>query len=324
MESGSSTQYLNSPTKRSIRRVALACIQCRSRKVRCDAAQPTCYRCQNDSKKCEYQKSRRGGRPRRPVEAPVLSMVGDLCSSTSSETFETTTNRNSSGSEIAAGTANNGSNRLDYMMGYEIILPGGTRLTKIQVDHLLAQYYTYFHVSHPCVLPRWYLQIKATTEPAISDYLWPILLYIGSIFTQSVDSIPLADAAHQVIQTGRTCSTGPSPYFIQALMLYSIAIYWNDEPERGRELLDEAINGAYMLHMHQKEFASQNGLGDSVLEESWRRTWWQIHVTDINIAGSLHVYEGLSARLPITTELPCEEHLYEAGVRDALQWMIVY
>ncbi|KAJ4293178.1 hypothetical protein N0V90_008460 [Kalmusia sp. IMI 367209] len=153
------------------------------------------------------------------------------------------------------------------------------------------------------------------TETGISDFLLPVLLYIGSIFSRSISSSPFGNAAAEAMQAGWMIpGLAPNPYFIQALMLYSISVYWCNEPERGRELLDEAINGAFILGMHQKDFAEHNGNGDPVLEESWRRTWWQIHVTDVHIAGSLHIYKGLSNKFPITTELPCEEQCYETGV----------
>ncbi|KAF2648095.1 hypothetical protein K491DRAFT_550174, partial [Lophiostoma macrostomum CBS 122681] len=38
-----------------------ACIQCRSRHVKCDSTQPVCTRCRRDGKDCTYTKSRRGG-----------------------------------------------------------------------------------------------------------------------------------------------------------------------------------------------------------------------------------------------------------------------
>ncbi|KAL1611958.1 hypothetical protein SLS60_000181 [Paraconiothyrium brasiliense] len=154
------------------------------------------------------------------------------------------------------------------------------------------------------------------TEEGILDFVLPVILYIGSIFARSVDSTPLAEAAAEAMKAGWDSPAGfvPNPYFIQALMLYSIAVYWCDEPERGREFLDEAINGAFILGMHQRDFAEQNGNGDPVLEESWRRTWWQMHVTDVHIAGSTHTFQGLSVKLPITTDLPCEEQCYETGL----------
>jgi len=306
-------------TKRTVRRVALACIQCRIRKVRCDATQPACSRCRVDEKQCEYQKSRRGGRPRRPVAAQIQIAVDDRTTSGHySEHFGSQTRSNSSTHGSSDSSTLSVCDSLEWKLSEatQPLLTSGARLSTIQVDQLLTHYYTYFHISHPCVLPRWSLEARLTTEPAISNFLLPVLLYIGSIFTHSIDSTPLANAAARTIQTGWTDHETPNAYFIQALMLYSIATYWCNEQEKGRQLLDEAISGAFKLGMHQKDFASRHGSGDPVLEESWRRTWWQIHVTDVHISGSTHSYQGSSVKYPITTELPCEEDEYEAGVRS--------
>ncbi|KAF2681254.1 hypothetical protein K458DRAFT_392044 [Lentithecium fluviatile CBS 122367] len=304
-----------SPAKRPIQRVALACIQCRSRKVRCDATLPTCRRCIADGKACEYQKSRRGGRPRRLAAAPLQVNLDHSPSGDSLQSANiggASTDSSSSGHGSTGSSAQSVCDSLDIKCLYRIVLSGGPRLTRIHADQLLTQYYIYFHISHPCVLPRWSLQSRMVGEPAISDYLIPVLLYIGSIFTHSIDSAPLAETALQAIHAGRAIGY-PNAYHTQALVLYSIAVYWCDEPERGRELLDEAIEGAFVLGMHEKGFASQHGLGDPVLEESWRRTWWQIYITDTHISGSLHTYRGLSTKFPSTAELPCEEREYESG-----------
>ncbi|OAG10591.1 uncharacterized protein CC84DRAFT_1184574 [Paraphaeosphaeria sporulosa] len=315
--SDTATPSLNTPFKRSVRRVALACIQCRARKVRCDSLQPACNRCCVDEKECEYQKSRRGGRPRRPITAPIQIAAGEPHSPThSTNNFALSTDSSSLGLGSSGSSTTQSACESLESKSPETVLPNGARLTKTMVDQLLTQYYTYFHVSHPCVLPRWALETRIATDTGIADFLLPILFYIGSIFAQSVDSTSLANAAFEAVKAGQLNSTGstPNPYFIQALMLYSIAVYWCNEPERGRELLDECINGAFILGMHQKSFAEENSDGDPVLEESWRRTWWQIHVTDIHIAGSTHSYKGLSVKFPITTELPCEEEGYETGI----------
>jgi hypothetical protein len=48
-------------SNKRIERVIVACVQCRSRHVKCDATQPICNRCKKDDKECVYTKSRRGG-----------------------------------------------------------------------------------------------------------------------------------------------------------------------------------------------------------------------------------------------------------------------
>lgn len=320
---------LNLPTsvKRPIRRVALACIQCRSRKVRCDANQPNCNRCLADGKTCEYQKSRRGGRPRRPVSAPLQSTVDEVSShieendnSHWDEIFGKATDSHSSGSNRSSGSGSAGSSAhsvsdsIEFASNLEDITLGSMHLTRTHIDQLLSQYYTYFHVAHPCVLPRWSLRLRVASEPVASEVLLPVLLYIGSIFTHTIASDPLAKAALQAITFAQSRPGPPSPYYLQALLLYAIAVYWCNEPERGRDLLDQVIQGALNLGMQRVEFATQHGKGDPVLEESWRRTWWMIYLTDAHIAGSTHSFPTQTGMIQTTTDLPCEEEQYASGV----------
>lgn len=103
---------------------------------------------------------------------------------------------------------------------------------------------------------------------------------------------------------------------VQAVLLYSIAIYWSNEPEHGTALLDEAIEMAVELGMNRKDFATQHGDGNPVLEESWRRTWWLFYITDAHIAGSTHVFPFRTGNIDKTVDLPCEEHEYESGVME--------
>lgn len=49
------------PASRAGSRISLACIPCRERHVRCNAAVPVCERFNLENKLCSYAKSRRGG-----------------------------------------------------------------------------------------------------------------------------------------------------------------------------------------------------------------------------------------------------------------------
>lgn len=106
----------------------------------------------------------------------------------------------------------------------------------------------------------------------------------------------------------------PNGFDIQAILLYSVAVYWRNEPSGGTALLEESIRMATILGMNQKEFAARNSQGDAVLEESWRRTWWQIFIADAHIAGSAHSFSFRTSGVDMHVDLPCEEHEYEAGV----------
>jgi hypothetical protein len=58
--------------------VALACIGCRSRHLKCDAVSPTCSRCYADGRQCFYLKSRRGYKgPKRSVPPKSQPLPGN-------------------------------------------------------------------------------------------------------------------------------------------------------------------------------------------------------------------------------------------------------
>lgn len=68
------------------------------------------------------------------------------------------------------------------------------------------------------------------------------------------------------------------------------------------------------LGMHHREFAIDHGNGDPVLEESWRRTWWQVYIVDAFFSAIRRSADFPSYHIEATTDLPCEEEEYERGV----------
>lgn len=129
-----------------------------------------------------------------------------------------------------------------------------------------------------------------------------------------METKPLALAAQQAIESA-CLQNLRNPFCVQAQLLYAIAVYAYDGPEKTRAVLDEAIQGSFELGMHRKEFASIYGQMDPILEESWRRTWWMVYTTDAHISGSTHSYPIQTDVAQITAGLPCEEQQYESGVR---------
>ncbi|KAH7406266.1 C6 transcription factor [Phaeosphaeria sp. MPI-PUGE-AT-0046c] len=314
-------------TKRlPINRVALACVQCRSRKVKCDATLPHCIRCQADGKTCEYQKSRRGGKIKRAVNTtlpPSEKAVTTLDDEVQRTPSWTELSRNAAGTYSSgpdsSGRGSIGSSTQSITDTTDSVSPlsnmtrYSTCLDPSEIDQLLSSYYLFFHVAHPCVLPRWSLNARLASEPDAAEILLPVILFIGSIFTKAIDSEPLAKTAQDAITFAQSRSGPPSPFYLQAQLLYAIAVYASNEPERGRRLLTEVITGALKMGMQRKQFAFEHGQGDPVLEESWRRTWWMIYITDAHIAGSTHTYPTRTGAAQTTTDLPCEEQQYEAG-----------
>lgn len=176
---------------------------------------------------------------------------------------------------------------------------------------LLDLYYEFFHAAHPCALPRLHLD-ENLTKDALHLLVW-VICYIGSLFSESV-SDELQKNVEVALMDIRMGSHSVTAFDVQAMLLYSIAVYWCNEAEHGTALLDEAIQLGLGLGMNKKEFAVLHGQKNPVLEESWRRTWWLFYVTDAHIAGSTHTFPFRTSNINITVDLPCEEQDYQSGV----------
>ena len=178
-------------------------------------------------------------------------------------------------------------------------------------DQMLVLYYTFFHDAHPCALPKQHMRQKIEEDPESVQLLVLAMSFIGSLYAPSVSSKPFEERLRTEVSKIQPQPTG---FRVQALLLYSVAVYWNNETERALVLLDNAIRTALGLGMHLREFATLQGNGDPVLEECWRRTWWQIYINDMHFAASSHAPTFTTSGILTTVELPCEEHEYESGV----------
>lgn len=280
-----------SPSAKRPTRSSLACAPCRYKHLRCDGKTPACDRCRVDAKDCIYHASRRRGNPK--PKAPPKSSAASVSQSSPA-----------TAPDIPA---------LDFDLapGPSLSVNGGAPPQSTDL-HCISLYYENFHAAHPCVLPQRVLRDRLAD--AVLQPLLLVMKYVGSLFDEATES----DAFHQDVQLAlSTIRSGTRPvtgFDVQAILLYSIAIYWCNEPDQGVQLLDEAIRIAVELGIHRKEYAGQNGFQDRVLEECWRRTWWQIYITDAHIAGSTHTFPFRTARIDVTVDLPCEEHQYETGV----------
>ncbi|KAI5787294.1 hypothetical protein EDC01DRAFT_182023 [Geopyxis carbonaria] len=65
--------------------VALACTECRSRHLKCDAGTPTCSRCAADKRECSYVKSRRGWKGTRRKKVAAAGKGGTTDTETASK-----------------------------------------------------------------------------------------------------------------------------------------------------------------------------------------------------------------------------------------------
>ncbi|KAH9880026.1 hypothetical protein J1614_002051 [Plenodomus biglobosus] len=304
---------------RRIERVMLACVQCRSRHVKCDATQPTCNRCKRDGKDCTFQKSRRGGLDKAALARRRLRLqqekerAQEADANPSNSEFELCSPAGSSSTGDSTPPATFSSNHVDsdvYTPNSRLAQPGSVAF-RVSEDRLLELFFENFWPSFPCILPYLFLQARRMNNNHGMHALLPVLYWIGSIYAPWTPSEPYFEAA---IAATRTATLAHTPFNVQALMFYAIALYHCDVKPEGREKLDAAVGMALRLRMNERWFARAYGETNPVLEESWRRTYYLLKIADqhFSIISNMPMYTLLS--VPSDVDLPCDDEHFESGV----------
>ncbi|KAJ0282043.1 hypothetical protein COL940_002737 [Colletotrichum noveboracense] len=176
-------------------------------------------------------------------------------------------------------------------------------------ERCLDSFYHHFHSSHPFALPKeWLLRIMRDTnvEPLLATIRW-----VGSLFLEIGPArAGFLDEALRLVQDPTTTKDG---FFVQALILLIVALDGSCQQEKARTLLGEAERIAIEQGMNTREYATQYGRGIPILEESWRRTWWDLFVVDGMVAGVHRQTNFLLFDVPADAALPCEEHQFMSG-----------
>ncbi|KAI5918313.1 hypothetical protein F4810DRAFT_692585 [Camillea tinctor] len=273
-------------------RVSLACVQCRSKHVKCDATLPACNRCQADKKPCFYAKSRRGIRdPKKRSlisDKPPVSPSKPLFSTSSIPSPSTPDHRPNN---LPGGWSINSNSQ-------ELSSHANER------EALFDAFYNYFHPSHPCLLPKRLFLDQIESDPNSYHFLLSVIEFCGSLYLPHVCSEGLREAAY-------SAACGSLPFTVQSvqgLILLSAVAFGEAKFEHHAGFVFTAIQMAVELGMHLKTFADP--IINSVLAESYRRTWWCLVLQD-----SLRTTEGrgpaLSTRdVECDVDLPCEEWEY--------------
>lgn len=298
-------------------RVSLACIPCRNRHVRCDAGRPCCARCLDEGRQCHYAKSRRGGLDRNTLAARRGLLGAANASRPPCPAAATRDNREQLNPLPVGGNSRPPVPEpigLSYSPDTWLRNSPQSPSSAITSDPLIDIYYDSFHVFHPCAVPRKHLE-RMYNDPTKQLRLQPLISamrFIGSLYSRSGQASPLKAAMIQAIEI--TPQQPPDPFMAQFYLLSAIALFWYGDEKRSQVAMDAAVSTAVDLAMFRRHFATEHGEGDPILEESWRRTWWQIYISDAFIAATTHEFNFPTRHIDATTELPCEEEEYEAGV----------
>lgn len=179
-------------------------------------------------------------------------------------------------------------------------------------DKCFDSFYYYYHAAHPFVLPKEYLARHRRETGQKLEHLVAAMRYVGALF---LDAGPArASYLDEALRLCRSPTTPKDGFLVQALLLVIVALDGNCEQDKARELLNEAESIAVEIGLNTRQFAALHGRGNPVLEESWRRTWWDLYVCDGMIAGVHRVTNFLLYDVVCDVALPCEESEYLSGV----------
>ncbi|KAL7809280.1 hypothetical protein V8C26DRAFT_412156 [Trichoderma gracile] len=296
MESKATTQPKRA--RRIKGRVAIACNECRNQHLRCDAVVPTCSRCRNLRKTCVYTDLRQSRRWRTNIEQPT----------TSGHRRESPNTARDSPARLPQSPAFGGAHSpVTPFAAYSHALPPA-----VLVDsHLLTSrpvdaFYKFFFPGHPFVLPREQLIRQSERTADVSYGLALMIAFIGSKYIHDSLSSEYRQGAERVLSEQLV----PNGFNVQALMLLALTLEWSGENERAATTLEQAKTLGLEAGMQNREFAADHGYGDEVLEESWRRTWWELYVTDALFAGIRHLPTFTLWQVDADVDIPCEEEQY--------------
>lgn len=306
------TDSLPLHSRRAATRSSLACLPCRSSHRKCDGTRPHCSRCVEAATQCHYAKSRRGGLDRAAL-AERRKQLAAASQGSSTDGQDKSQTCSCTGANVEDQHDNDqtyGSGPSSTVSSASLpVLPCNTNITH---DPLIDSYYKNFHKFHPMVLPKTHLARlfqDPTRQPSLTPLL-AVLRFIGHLYHTREWSTPLQDSVDVCLsQAPQT-----DPFMVQCRLLYSIALFWHGHSADSKREMDAAIQLGLHLEIFRQEFAAEHGGGDTVLTESWRRTWWMLYVVDGYYTGTLGTMAPAFVDVEATVDLPCEEAEFESGV----------
>ncbi|KAL5397446.1 hypothetical protein PMIN06_003619 [Paraphaeosphaeria minitans] len=305
--------------------VAVACVPCRSRHLKCDGG-VRCSRCRVDGVDCTYIKSRRGWKGKRkkpgengahvPVPAPNALPSGPILNPNLTPTsHQALSPEYAFANELALANQLNSPHTISLVTPpsatSQLNLNGSQRLNKF--GHLgpptpTQAFYHYFYNSHPFCLPQ--LQLMQLFKDRRAPLLEYAVQYLGSCYLAEMPTDMYKEALNRAIDSGQFPKDG---FSVQALILYAVGLHSCNEVPRSAQIFALVQNLVLELGMNRLEYALIHGRNDRILEESWRRTWWSSYTVNGMLTA---VNPGVQFRLKdIATDvpLPCEDYQYFSG-----------
>jgi hypothetical protein len=162
-----------------------------------------------------------------------------------------------------------------------------------ELQDILTSYYFHCHPSHPFLPPR----------PLLGRLLQDKTLpFLQSAIRYTTASFIPRDTSHRFISDSiisevlaiydnREYEVSDAPYLLQALLLLALASGTQANGERALSLMITFRKFAIELGLNRSQFALLHGEGNPLLEDSWRRTWWEANAIDAMRYG-MHAWEA--------------------------------
>ncbi|PGH11180.1 hypothetical protein AJ79_05022 [Helicocarpus griseus UAMH5409] len=302
--------------------IPLACRACRKKHLKCDGIHPVCGRCRKTRSFCEYTPSRRGYRS---TPRPTITV----------KTSSTSTSPGSSGQPDQLPTPSNSFNFNNVVQTPEwasqdpSILQDSTSTESLedsplaffdqgilQRNNLLSTpedadarlvdfYYAFFHDSHPLLPPPHLLHFISPFPSCLKT----VMKFIGAHFAFGVSTDAYKALAAKAIEN----DTEPSYQKVQALLLYATVLHARNDREEAIDSFITASTLAVELGMHRKSCVETLAGRNFVREETLRRTWWELYMTDVMFGAFDHCPMKFG-NLAMDVQLPSEDISYSTGV----------
>lgn len=179
---------------------------------------------------------------------------------------------------------------------------------EIAFEPMIQLYYQNFHGSHPFIIP-W----KAVNSPLcqyLPSYLLLTMRYIGSHYHPNQ---AFRDIYQRSVYSALSSDASRTGFKVQGMLLIAIADHVHGYEERAVQTLQAAVKLALELQMNRESFACNNSGGNAVLEESWRRTYWELYVAS-GLFAAFRQQKGFTLHGQSTdVKLPCSEEIYSAA-----------
>jgi hypothetical protein len=290
----------------STRPSPLACGECRKRHLKCDAALPICARCSSNGLECTYVPSRRGGVPRakRCASQEHEPRPKYYSPSTSFRSIENDGQATYRGQVVVQSTSSSSSNATNSNQLSTHTPDSG--LPDSEEEHLTNLFYSNFYPAHPLLVTRAYYRRNA--HPL---YLRLVVCFIGSHYAVASS---FRETLRESVARQLAGSKDRTATKVQALVLYAIVLHAQHQAKEAATCISDASKLAIDLGMNRPRFANDMAANAPQLEESYRRTWWELYIVDGYIAALSRNPSFRSNTVGIHPYLPCEEAIYARGI----------